>query len=297
MATQANQQTDQEGAEEEVQGDIEAVDETQGEGAPEQTETIRLSRRKREQQERDDRMAALEADRTARTEEAARLRAELQQTREAQARMQGALEQISQRQAQPRETGPAEEPIDARIKKALKLANAALSKPQADLDEYQEHMLSVMELKAQAIVEQRERARPAPQQAPQRVDKPAWVTAIEFQYPDVLTHPRGQQTVIAYEPLVEGNFSPEKLHRMFTAARTHLGLGAPAATTAARPATQAARSLHTGITSTGTGPRRPAAAGDTEVKIPKKNLEEMMRAGLTRTQAAKAWRESYGDEG
>jgi hypothetical protein len=170
MATQANQQQAEEGAEEEVQGELEAVDETQGEGAPEQTETIRLSRRKREQQERDDRMAALEADRTARTEEAARLRAELQATREAQARMQGALEQISQRQAQPRDTGPAEEPIDARIKKAVRAANEALGKQ--DLDTYHDHMGALMELKAQQIVEARERARPAPLRSPSRSRSP-----------------------------------------------------------------------------------------------------------------------------
>jgi hypothetical protein len=297
MATQ-QQAVEQEGAEEEVEGVVEGADETQTGGA-EQVETIRLSRRKREQQERDDRMSALEADRTARTEEAARLRAELQQTREGLARMQGAVEQLGKRQSQPREpAGPSEEPIERRIAKTVKSANEALGKN--DLDSYHEHMLEAMDLKAQAIVEAREKSRPAPAAAAAQVpQKPAWVTAIEFQYPDVLTHPRGQSTVFAFEPIVGGNFSPEKLHTMFRRARAELGLGEAATPVApaTRAATPAARALHTGITSTGTGARRTSAGEVSEVKIPRRNLEEMMKAGLSRTQAAKAWRESYGDEG
>lgn len=69
---------------EEVVAEVEAAEKGGEAGAdqPEEQVTVRLSRRKKEQQEREDRMAALEADRTARSQEADRLRQELQQTRE-----------------------------------------------------------------------------------------------------------------------------------------------------------------------------------------------------------------------
>ncbi len=279
---------------EEVVGEIEAAEGGQdagGEDEGEQQVTVRLSRRKKEQQEREERMAALESDRTARAQEAERLRQELAQTREAQARMQGILEQM-QRMPAGRESGREEAPVDLRDKldELRRTANDQLGKQ--DLDAWQRTQEAIMdakaEMKARAIVAAQQKNMPAPQQqAPQ---KPDWVRAIEFQYPDVLTDPRGQHTVGIFDSLLgqTEQFGPQRLHKAFQRARTELGLAqAPAAS-------NQARQLHTGISSNGVG-RKPAN-GDSVVNMPRHYLETALKSGMTRAEAAKAWRESYPNE-
>lgn len=278
---------------EEVVAEVEAAEGGKDQGEDqEQQVTVRLSRRKKEQQEREERMAALESDRTARAQEAERLRQELQQTREEQARMRGMLEQI-QRQPAGRESAREEAPVDLRDKldELRRAANDALGKQ--DIETWQRHQEAIMdakaEMKARAIVAAQQKNMPAPvQQQPQ---KPDWVRAIEFQYPDVLTDPRGQHTVGIFDSLLSQaeQFGPQRLHKAFQRARAELGL-----TQTQQQATGQSRQLLTGITSNGVG-RKPSN-GDSVVNMPRHYLETALRSGMTRAEAAKAWRESYPNE-
>ena len=278
---------------EEVVAEVEAAEGGKDQGEDqEQQVTVRLSRRKKEQQEREERMAALESDRTARAQEAERLRQELQQTREEQARMRGMLEQI-QRQPAGRESAREEAPVDLRDKldELRRAANDALGKQ--DIETWQRHQEAIMdakaEMKARAIVAAQQKNMPAPvQQQPQ---KPDWVRAIEFQYPDVLTDPRGQHTVGIFDSLLSQaeQFGPQRLHKAFQRARAELGL-----TQTQQQATGQSRQLLTGITSNGVG-RKPSN-GDSVVNMPRHYLETALRSGMTKAEAAKAWRESYPNE-
>lgn len=263
-----------------------------GEGpkGEEPRETIRLSRYKRKEQEREEREAALKAERDERAAETERLRAELAQTRELTARLHGAVEQM---QRQPREAQQQRQTVDEdtpmslrdKIDERRRVAQEALGK--SDLDAYQREMEGIMELKARAIVAAQPRQQVQAQQ-PQQVQKPDWVRAVEWHYPDILAHPRGQHTVGVLDSLATDPWGPERLHRAFQRARTELGIK-PAVASA-----PASRGLYTSMESTATGGR--STRGETSVSIPKKNLEEMLRAGLTRAQAAKAWKESYPEE-
>lgn len=278
---------------EEVVAEVEAAEGGKDQGEDqEQQVTVRLSRRKKEQQEREERMAALEADRTARAQEAERLRQELAQTREEQARMRGMLEQI-QRQPPGRESAREEAPVDLRDKldELRRTANDALGKQ--DIEAWQRHQEAIMdvkaEMKARAIVAAQQKNQPAPvQQQPQ---KPDWVRAIEFQYPDVLTDPRGQHTVGIFDSFLAQSeqFGPQRLHKAFQRARAELGL-----MQTQQQATGQSRQLLTGITSNGVG-RKPSN-GDSVVNMPKHYLETALRSGMTKAEAAKAWRESYPNE-
>lgn len=278
------------GLPEEVIAEVEGAEQEGGDGQPqpEQRETIRLSRRKKEQQERDARMEALEA----RAAEADRVRGELAQTREALARQQGAIEQLSRSQFQQRETPAAraepEESIDRRISRANKTANEALAK--SDLDGYHEQMQTIMELKARQIFDAQ--PKPVVQQQVQQVQKPAWVLATEVQHADVMSHPQGQMVVGSIDALLNQMgeaWGPARLHKAMAEARTRLGIKPPAAAPQAGQ-----RQLMTGLQSSGTGPR--ANPGERVVNVPKDYLATAARMGMNKAQAAKAWADSYPDE-
>lgn len=272
--------------------EVEAI-EAAGEGEEgEKTEPpaqFRLSRRKKEQQEREGR----EADLAARAAESDRLRSELQRQGEETARLRGAMEQMNafqaRQQAQPAQRQGADDEGDSlpeKIAARLKKADTALKG--SDLDEYHAQMRQVMRLEAQAIVAAQPRPAAPQQQAPQ---KPAWVTAIEFQYPDVLSHPRGQPTVGAVDSLLTTmgeQWGPDRLHKAFQRARAELGLKVAAA-----PTTQQ-RQLHSGISSGGLGPNR--SGGDRTVNIPREYLAVAAKSGMSKKEAVKAYMETYPEE-
>ena len=145
------------------------------------------------------------------------------------------------------------------------------------------------EMKARAIVAAQQKSQPAPvQQQPQ---KPQWVFAVEMQYPDVLTDPRGQHTVGIFDSLLgqTEQFGPQRLHKAFQRAQVELGLAKQAGA-----ATGQSRQLLTGITSNSVGRRQ--SNGDSVVNMPRHYLETALRSGMTKAEAAKAWKESYPNE-
>lgn len=255
--------------------------------------TLKLSRRKKEQEERELRLKAAE-DRAAAAER--QIQEISSRASSETAHLRGTLEQMqrqwttAQQQNAPRQA--AEEPIERRIATELKAAETALGA--SDLREYHEHMGRVMDMKAEAqaraIIAAQPRAAAPPAAAPQ---KPAWVTAIEFQYPDVLSHPRGQQTVgIVDQLLTNETWGPERLHKAFQRSRAELGLKPAAA-----PATNGQRGLYGSVSSSATGNGRAASGGGEErVTIPKNYLAVGRRSGMTDAQYARAYRDSNPDE-
>ena|ERR1700690_237188 len=277
---------------EEVVAEIEGVEGAgvDEDGQPAEQRVV-VSRRKQQQQEREERLAAIEARAVAAEERAARIEMERAADNARFEEMRRTQEMMFRGQHQ----GPApaaQEPIPEQIQKRLKAASAALGK--ADLDDYHEQMLAVMELKAKQNI-------PAPQPIPQApMQKPAWVTAIEFQYPDVLSHPKGVPTVAYVEGLEDGVFGPEKLHRMFQRARRDLGLAQQAAPVQrAAPANNAQRQLYSTPSSSSAPPSRARGAGEGSVKMTTelKNFLRIMEAnGVPKAKAMKSWMESYPSE-
>jgi hypothetical protein len=277
---------------EEVVAEIEGVEGAgvDEDGQPAEQRVV-VSRRKQQQQEREERLAAIEARAVAAEERAARIEMERAADNARFEEMRRTQEMMFRGQNQ----GPApaaQEPIPDQIQKRLKAASAALGK--ADLDDYHEQMLAVMELKAKQNI-------PAPQPIPQApMQKPAWVTAIEFQYPDVLSHPKGVPTVAYVEGLEDGVFGPEKLHRMFQRARRDLGLAQQAAPVQRQaPANNAQRQLYSTPSSSSAPPPRARGAGEGSVKMTTelKNFLRIMEAnGVPKAKAMKSWMESYPSE-
>lgn len=281
------------GLPEEVVAEIEGAQEG-GEGGeqPNEQVTVRLSRRKREQEERENRLKAAE-DRAAAAE---RIANELRQQQATEsAHLRGTLEQMQRQwttqQQAPQQRQNDEEPIERRIAAERKAADAALKA--GELGDYHERMERMIDLRAQAQVQAILAAQPKPQpQAAPQQQKPAWVTAIEFQYPDVLSHPRGQQTVAIVDQLNAAEaWGPERLHKSFQRARNELGLKP-----AAPAASNGQRALYGSVQSSATGGGRSSGGGEERVTLPKDYLERAARMGMSRAQAAKAWKESYPDE-
>lgn len=206
--------------------------------------------------------------------------------------MRGMLEQI-QRQPAGREPSREEAPVDLRDKLDEHRRQAADALGKQDIDNWQRHQEAIMdvkaEMKARAIVAAQQRSMPAPQ--PQAPQKPDWVRAIEFQYPDVLTDPRGQNTVGIFDSFLAQSeqFGPQRLHKAFQRARVELGLAQTQ-----QAATGQARQLHTGISTNGVG--RQSKNGESVVNMPRHYLETALRSGMTKAEAAKAWRDSYPNE-
>ena len=279
----------------EIEGAQEGGEGREGGAEGEAPVTIRLSRRKKEQQEREERLKAAE-DRAAAAE---RIANELrQQSAQESAHLRGTLEQMQRQftasQQQPTARPAAEEPIERRISTEMKAAEAALKA--SDLGEYHERMGRLMDLRAEAKAQAIIAAQPKPQvqQQPQQQQRPPWVMAIEMQYPDVLSHPRGQQTVGIVDQLLSHEpWGPDRLHKAFQRARTELGMKPAAA-----PAPAAGqRALYGSIQTSGTGGGgRRGADGSESVTVPKEYLSMATRSGMTKAQAAKAWKDSYPDE-
>ena len=277
---------------EEVVAEIEGVEGAgvDEDGQPAEQRVV-VSRRKQQQQEREERLAAIEARAVAAEERAARIENERAADNARFEEMRRTQEMMFRGQQQ----GPArtpDEPIPDQIAKRMKAANAALAK--SDLDDYHEQIMAVVDLKARMAI-------PAPQPVPQGPpQKPAWVTAIEFQYPDVLSHPKGVPTVAYVEGLEDGVFGPEKLHRMFQRARRDLGLAQQAAPVQRQaPANNAARQLYSTPASSGASAPAKRGAGEGSVKVTpelKSFLRIMEANGVPKAKAMKSWMESYPSE-
>jgi hypothetical protein len=227
---------------EHVRAEVEAIREQEGlnqdepqAAEPEEVAPVQLSRRAQKEQERQAELAAAreEAKRAAETAEQARreaeqLRAQQQLVNQQMAEL-AALARMSQQQPQ---QGPQDDGEDWREKadKHMKKAQAALQA--GDLNEYHDRLSKAMELRMKAqvrpmIPDPRQFQQPqAPQQSPQL---PPWVRVVENEYPDVVTHQQGYNTVAAFVGLARQRgeeVSPDVLRKAYDRARQELGLKA-----------------------------------------------------------------------
>jgi len=269
---------------EEVEKAGEEGPEVEGEEAP--PVEFKLSRRKKEQQEREDRMAELEA-RAAKAEE---YRTQLEQTRIEQARLSATVEILAQQRQQPAQQQTGDSPED-QLKRHRKERDKALAG--SDLDAYHEHSDAIRMIETRALLAQ------IPQQQPQQFQpqKPDWVRAVEFQYPDVMVNPNGQKYAAAFEAVIPGEFSPDKLHKMFQRARQELGTAAPAQGGHSNGSNSQRQQL---FSSPGSNSVRGRSGGDDDsVKINRGEWNQYWdmasKAGMNKAQALKAWKESYGN--
>lgn len=218
-----------------------------------------LSRRQRVEREAEQRAEQLRAveERATKAEQLAQeIRNESNQR---MARLEALLE-AGQRQQQPAEQPERREGKDWREKadKAMKRAEKALA--EGKLGEYHEQLTKATELRMEAKFNPRleEAQQRFQQQIPQQqMPKPAWVTSVENEFPDVVQHAAGLNTVAAFINL-DGTpgFSPEKLKRAFLRARQEI---APAERQAPQPS-ERARQLLSGSSTGGGGRAAPTAA-------------------------------------
>lgn len=127
---------------------------------------------------------------------------------------------------------------------------------------------------------------PAPQQRP---EKPAWVSAIEGKYSDVVLHRAGIKTVLYHADLDERANGPEKLEAAYQAARKTLGLEKQAVDPAANQRQR--QMLSGGSVNGGATGRGGSAKGSNEkfVNVPKNYKEIAARAGMTPEAYIKAY--------
>ena len=190
-----------------------------------------LSRRQQAEQER---IAQIEAA-NKRAEAAEKIADELRKSREQDrvdyserfARMEQAItfatqqrQQEPQRQADP---GPS---MEDQLDKARERRDKALSDGDVGAYNKANEEIGRLHAKAERQAEAKERAQQMAQFQPQgqQFQKPPWMTAVEAQYPDVMMHPKGINTVTAFLQM-DGGGSPELLDSAFKNAKERLGLG------------------------------------------------------------------------
>lgn len=192
---------------------------------PEETHEVRLSRRQQRHAEREEELRGAKE----RAESAERMAAELRQATEAQAarlsRMEQMLEGVGRMASQPVQAEPPKpKDVAEEVRRLERKATEALTK--GDMDEYHRRMRKATRLEIEADLLPRI---PNPQQfqaPPQMPQKPAWVSAVENQFPDVVTHQRGFDTVAAFIQLQGGGvgLDPDRLKKAFERTREELGL-------------------------------------------------------------------------
>lgn len=233
-----------------------------------------LSRRQQAEQERLELIRAADA-RAAKAEElVTELRTARERDVERLARMEALLEHgLRQREPEPqRQAAPVEDPT-VQIQKLRRQATDALAS--GKLDEYHDLQDQITDIRADVKARQRIAELPRPE-APQ-MQKPAWVQAVEAQFPEVVTHANGLNTVAAFAQIDPSQFGPEKLKKAFTRARDELGLGKKRETPEENGRR---REMLSGGPVNGSG-RAPAGKGEKFVNVPKNYREIARRAGMT----------------
>ena len=227
----------------EVQAEVDKIRQEEGldEPKPEETsepQTVHLSRRAQKEQERQEELAQARqrADQAAQEAAAARAAAaEAQAANERTARQLAELTALAQQSYQPSQQQDRDEPRDPgawrdKYDRQVKKAKEALTA--GNLDEYHERILKAAEIRAKAAVPQgmdpRQVQQMVQQHMPQQVQqKPPWVTMVENEFPDVVTHGRGLETVGVFMRLTTNedaqNINPENLRKAFGRAREELG--------------------------------------------------------------------------
>jgi hypothetical protein len=263
----------------EVVEEVEAAENGEDGDAGEPQVTLQVSRRKQQQQERDARLAELEA----RAKAADEYKEKWERTQGEVAQTRAMLELLAQQRQQPAPTTQTES-LEDQIKRHNKERVSALAK--SDLDAYHEHSDAIHQLQVKQAIAS------IPQPAQSAFQKPDWVRAVEGQYPDVMTNPNGQRFAAAFETVIPGEFGPDKLHKMFQRARQEIGGGQPVS----RAQNAQRQQLFSGVTSTSVR-SRPSGGGDSDkVTVPRSYMEMASKAGMTKAQAVKAWKESYPEE-
>jgi hypothetical protein len=222
----------------EVQAEVDAIRNGEGadeepQAAPEQEEErVPLTRRQRKEQERQDEIkSAREAADAARTM-AENAQRQAEEDRAARAQLERQMIELTtiarmsqQPQGQTTPTNDAEGWRD-RYDKQLKKAKEALTA--GNIDEYQERTMKAAEIRARAAIQPtipdpRQFQQPAQQQ---QFQKPAWVQVVENEYPDVVTHDRGFDTVASFMRIsgVQPHaVNADALRKAFGRAREELG--------------------------------------------------------------------------
>lgn len=266
---------------ESVKDEVNAIREQEGlepQAEPEEAERVEvkpLSRRAQKEQERNEQIKAAEE----RAAKAAEIAEDLRKKREEDAarleRMERMLQDFGQRAQQPAPVQQRQEPDkdwSETYSKHMKRAKEALVK--GDMDEYHERMEKAYLIKAKAEIGA-DIAKRIPQAAPAMPTKPAWITAVESQFPDVMMHPTGTQAVTAFAALDQTPMSPEKLQRAFTRAREELGLAKRSQET-----NQAKRQMLAGASTNGTA-KTSSGKGEHYVNVPKNYKDIARRAGMS----------------
>lgn len=202
------------------EGGDEGEHETESAALPEPEET-KESRRQRKEREREEERRAF----TERTEKAERIAEEMRAARIADAERLARLESMLQENMQRQQTPQRKDDDDPRevYDKQMKKAKEALAA--GNLDEYHDRLSRAM--RAQAVAESVERTRGLiPQQQAQQPQKPVWAQAVEAQFPDVVMHANGLNTVASFVQMAGGpaGLNAERLQQAFTRARQELGL-------------------------------------------------------------------------
>jgi hypothetical protein len=266
---------------ESVKAEVEAAKKEgeRAEDVPIETEAVNLpgeqeskeSRRQRKERERqEERQAFVE-----RTERAERIAEEL---RAGQAALAARLDAALQQRQEPAAREPSTDDVRDKYDRQMKKAKEALAA--GNLDEYHERLDRAFELKHghRAVQDARQFIPQAPQAQPQ---KPAWATAVESQFPDVVMHANGLNAVAAFAALDPAQLGPEKLQRAFTRARAELGLGkgTPAAP---NPERERQRQMLASGPTNGGGRGSGGGRGETVLNGVPKNYREIARsAGMS----------------
>lgn len=224
---------------ESVQAEVDAARQEGAENDPQPQEPdeisqVTLSRRQRKEQERQEELAAAREESRRASEAAEQTRRDNEQLRQAQEftqRQLAELTALARMSQQVPQQQPQEDQGDWRDKadKHMKKAQAALQA--GNLDEYHDRLSKAMELRMKAqvrpmIPDPRQFQQP---QQPQQFQKPAWVQVVENEFPDVVTHQRGFDTVRSFLQLAQSagqQLSPDSLRNAFGRARGELGIKA-----------------------------------------------------------------------
>lgn len=267
----------------EVRAEVEKVKREEGISEPETEEPARaevpperpLSRRQQIEQER---VAQIQAanDRAAAAE---RIATEIREAREKDIERFTRMETLLQESLRHREEAarPAPAPAEddgAKIAKLRRQATEALTA--GKLDEYHELQDEITDIRAESRARKLISELPKPAEAPQQ--KPAWVSAIESQYPDVLTHANGLNTVAAYAQMDPAQFGPEKLKKAFERARGELGTGKKKES---EEENGRRREMLAGGPVNGNGHSPAPRKGEKFVNVPKNYKEIARRAGMS----------------
>lgn len=285
---------------ENVRAEVDAIRESEGlddpkPAEPEEETPVRLSRRAQKEQERQEELSAAREKAEKAAEAIEQLRREREEDRARADRLERTFAELANlarqpvpvQQEAPRDAGDWRDKYDKQMKKAKE----ALEKGQ--IDEYHERFSKAQELRTVATLAPRipdPRQFQQPQQ--QQWVKPAWVQSVENEFPDVIQHQRGFDTVTAFigivDPTGANRGKPETLKKAFERARTELGTKARA-----EEQREQKRQMLAGGGSGG----RPAGSGGrgnapvVNVKLPKgKDFRQIARAsGMTEQEYARAY--------